>query len=241
MSVARHFQNLFPKFLIFDQTIKTYTMKKKILSNLLAVALIAISVNTEAQENQTTWAEKVGPGTYTAYVVRQEGTTYTYGGIEEYSRDISFTAYEENFKEVNLTIDFGTSKQNYSYFPDENAFPATYIKGSMRGNAQMVKEFHSVQFDEKERIVFLNDWIYVLVDWKDKDHYRLKECLQLGKYEGLKAVKESFASTKKMNDANHQENLQNYLNEAFKKQGELLPAWTASNQKLIKRTCRKCN
>ena len=83
-----------------------------------------------------------------------------------------------------------------------------------------------------QRIVFLDGWIYELHDWVSKDDYTIEKIYADEEAKGFKAV---MGSIKKMEAAGHEERLQKYLDEAFAKQAELLPAWKEANADLVQR------
>mgnify|MGYP000917416446 CR=1 FL=1 len=181
-----------------------------------------------AQEDQTSKATKMGEGAFMSYVINESGGNYTFAGINKEVWTLGFKAYQTDFKEITINKTDGYSKEE-SYFPDEEAFPATYVKGRLNTETVM-RGWDYIELDKERRMVVLDEWIYFLEKWQDKDHYRIQACIKKGEYKGLKLIKMAMGAAKEMEKANHKETLQKYLDEAFKKQSELLPAWQANNK-----------
>lgn len=205
-------------------------MKKMIA---FAFAIVAFSGQVSAVENQTQKAKKMGDGLYTDYVITYDVSTqtYSYAGCCATFYDLKFSPFGN---EGHVQFDFKvkeSSLQSIMYIPDQDAFPATFVKGRYMGSADMINKYHAIERTETERIVFLDNWVYVLTNFKNKDSYVIEKVMAYGE---TKSVKEAFAAKKKMEKANHKAVLQAYLDSAFAKQAELLPAWTSSHQDVIK-------
>jgi hypothetical protein len=201
-------------------------MKKTLLT--LLVMMTLIQVNLYGQENQTVKAEKFGEGNHMEYNINYNNGSYTYDGLEQTPWNLRFEDYLENHKTI-FTKRYGEQQ----YFPDRDVFPATYIKGRFIGNPEQIEKYQVVEYTYDERMVILDEWLYLLEDWEDKDNYTIERILRKGELKGLKITKEAFSANKRMEDANHPEKLQEYLDAAFAKQEELLPAWRDANADLI--------
>lgn len=202
--------------------------------------IIALSLGltglVNAQEDQTTKADKMGEGTYMSYVITRDGNSYKYAGIHKEKWAFSFKPYENAGKEI-VVQEEGRNAE--SYYPDEEAFPCTYIKGYYH-NEPAMRGYDYVQLSDEKRLVFVDEWVYILANWKNKDSYEIEKCFKKGELSGFKLTKKAFGAAKEMENANHKETLQKYLDEAFKKQSELLPAWQANNRaKIDKRQAAK--
>lgn len=197
------------------------------LMNLIAVVSLFLANNSFSQEDQTVKAEKTGDGVFMSYVISGSPGSYTYAGIEKESRTLTSKVYEGSYKELDILI-AGETKST-KYFPDNYAFPATYIYGYYETDPAIVKH-NLVQTDDRKRLVILDEWIYILENWKDKDNYTIVKVLKKGELKGPKLIKESFAAAKMMEGMDHPKRLQTYLDEAFKKQMETV---LTDNQKQI--------
>jgi len=93
------------------------------------------------------------------------------------------------------------SKRNtaYKYFPDNLAFPVTYFAGSFQGNKKLQEQVGYVIREYRDpaddRIVFVDDYLFMLQKWKSKDNYEVRWILKAPKAEKEKA--ESKTKTKK--------------------------------------------
>ncbi len=190
-----------------------------------------------AQEDQTTKATKMGEGPFMSYVINESGGNYTYAGINKEVWNFSFKPYEGEFKEIVVKEAEKTSSD--SYYPDEEAFPATYVWGRYNTETCM-RGWDYIERNNEKRMVVLDEWVYILEKWKNKDSYVIQKCFKKGELSGFKLTKKAFGAAKEMENAKHKETLQKYLDEAFKKQGELLAAWEANNKaKIDKRKAAK--
>ncbi len=207
------------------------------IKNLLSYACLSIAGFMNAQEDQTAKATKMGDGPFMSYVINESSGNYTYGGISKEVWTFSFKPYQVDFKEIEVKE--AESKETNNYYPDEEAFPATYVWGRLNTEACM-KGWDYLELRKANRMVILDEWVYILEKWESKDSYRIQKCFKKGELSGFKLTKKAFGATKEMEKANHKETLQKYLDEAFKKQSELLPAWQANNKaKIDKRIAAK--
>ncbi len=205
--------------------------------NLLFYTCLLFGALLNAQEDQTAKATKMGDGPFMSYVINESGGSYTYAGINKEVWTFTFKPYEVNFKEVEIKQAEKTSTDNY--YPDEEAFPATYVWGRLNTETCM-RGWDYIERREQHRMVILDEWIYILDKWKNKDSYVIEKCFKKGQLSGFGLTKKAFGAAKEMEKANHKETLQKYLDEAFKKQSELLPAWQANNKsKIDKRIAAK--
>ena len=96
-----------------------------------------------------------------------------------------------------------------------------------------MRGWNYIERNKEKRMVVLDEWVYILEKWENKDNYRIQKCFKKGELSGFKLTKKAFGAAKEMENAKHKETLQKYLDEAFKKQSELLPAWQANNKAKI--------
>lgn len=205
--------------------------------NILFYACFLTGSLLNAQEDQTAKATKMGEGPFMSYVINESGGNYTYGGINKDVWTFTIKPYEVDFKEIVVKEAEETSTN--SYYPDEEAFPATYVWGRYNTETCM-RGWDYIERREEDRMVVLDEWVYILEKWENKDKYRIKKCFKKGEFKGMKLIKAQMGAAKEMEKANHKETLQKYLDEAFKKQSELLPAWQANNKaKMDKRQAAK--
>jgi hypothetical protein len=198
--------------------------------NFLFYSAILIGGFFNAQEDQTAKATKMGDGPFMSYVINESGGSYTYAGINKEIFTFTFKPYEVDFKEIEIKEAEKTSTENY--FPDEEAFPATYVWGRLNTESCM-RGWNYIERNKEKRMVVLDEWVYILEKWENKDNYRIQKCFKKGELSGFKLTKKAFGAAKEMENAKHKETLQKYLDEAFKKQSELLPAWQANNKAKI--------
>ncbi len=187
--------------------------------NILFYTCLLFGGLLNAQEDQTAKATKMGDGPFMSYVINESGGSYTYAGINKEVFTFTFKPYEVNFKEIEIKEAEKTSTQ--SYYPDEEAFPATYVWGRLNTEACM-KGWDYIERREQHRMVILDEWVYILDKWKNKDSYVIEKCFKKGQLSGFGLTKKAFGAAKEMEKANHKETLQKYLDEAFKKQAEQL-------------------
>ncbi|MCC6369609.1 MAG: hypothetical protein IT236_01250 [Bacteroidia bacterium] len=199
------------------------------IKNILFYTALTLSGYLSSQEDQTAKATKMGDGPFMSYVISESGGNYTYAGINKEVCTFSFKPYQGDFKEI--VVQEAEKKPN-SYYPDEEAFPVTYVWGYYNTEACM-RGWDYIERRDENRMVILDEWVYILEKWENKDNYRIQKCFKKGELSGFKLTKKAFGAAKEMEKANHKETLQKYLDEAFKKQSELLPAWKANNQAKI--------
>ncbi len=204
--------------------------------NILFYSCLLLGSMLNAQEDQTAKANKMGEGKFMSYVINESGGNYTYAGINKEPWTFSFKPYEGDYKEI-VVQEEGRSED--SYYPDEEAFPCTYVWGRLNTESCM-RGYDYIERNTELRMVVLDEWVYILEKWENKDSYRIRKCFKKGELSGFKLTKKAFGAAKEMENARHKETLQAYLNEAFKKQNELLPAWQANNRaKIDKRQAAK--
>ena len=194
------------------------------------LTLTTLTITASAQENQTAKAKALVKGRYTEHEVKYENGVAAFSQLSADPLDVAADTFHTDFFEIKISNVAGTS--SLSYFPDEEAFPATYIKGRRKDHPKG-KYLNVVEYTSSERVVLLNGYVYILEKWKSKDDFQIRSILLAGEYKGLKLTKEAMAAPKKFTEAKHEETLKAYLNEAFKKQEEMLPAWKEKNQALI--------
>lgn len=206
---------------------------KTTMKTFSAFLICLLTLSTYAQEDQTAKLKKLTETTFAKYVIKHEGgNDYSFSGCCEDHYIIEKSEFRGDF----LKFDFkrqGTSLSPSMYVPDEEAFPATYVKARYEGNPEMIKKYDVIEKYDEERIVILDEWVYVL-EWNSKDDFVIEKVLRPGEVSGVKAVKASFKAKKLMTQADHYKTLKSYLDKAFAKQAELLPKWKKENADLIK-------
>lgn len=201
--------------------------------NLILSTCICIGSVITAQEDQTAKATKMGEGNFMSYVIQYSSGVYTYAGINKEIWTFSFKPFDTDFKEIVLQ-EQGSNSTN-SYYPDEEAFPATYVYGRFNTETVM-RGWNYIERNNEKRLVILDEWVYLLEDWESKDKYKINSVFKKGEASGFKLAKMAMGAAKVMENAHHKEALQKYLDEAFKKQSELLPAWQTANKAKIDQT-----
>ena len=86
----------------------------------------------------------------------------------------------------------GKSKAAYTYFPDNIAFPVTYMYSHYVGNDKLKEQVGYVVENNKnyvgdDRIVFVNDYLFMLQKWVSKDKYEIRWVLKAPKVTGQKS------------------------------------------------------
>jgi len=202
------------------------------LGKTLATSAILWSIGLMAQEDQTAKAIKMGDGPFMSYVINQNGNDYTYAGINGEPWNLTLVNFHNDFKMITVKRPVGTQEDNY--YPDEEAFPATYVYGRLNDRKEM-SGYEYIDYNHERRLVITDEWVYLLEKFKNKDSYVIAGCLKKGELKGLKLTKAAFGAAKVMEKAEHKVNLQKYLDEAFAKQQSLLPEWQSKNQDKIEK------
>ncbi|MCA0430272.1 MAG: hypothetical protein LCH32_07190 [Bacteroidetes bacterium] len=201
----------------------------KTISKILCVGLLSTSI-LSAQEDQTAKATKMGEGKFLCYKVFDNSGTLSYDGIDDKPWSLTFKPFQENLKEV--VVQKEESNDIYRYYPDEEGYPCTYILG-YKDNAKYMVGYDYIDYRSHTRLVFLDEWVYILTKWENKDRYEISKCFKKGEAKGLKLMKLAMSSSKTMEEAKHKEALKKYFDEAFKKQEEVLPGWKEKNKALV--------
>ena len=202
---------------------------------LIFSGLVMFTTSLICQEDQTVKATKMGDGIFMSYVINQNGADYTYAGINADPWTLQMNAFHTDFKAISVTK--GGSTKTVVYYPDEEAFPVTYIYG-WQDDSKPMAGYEYIDYNSELRLVVLDEWVYLLEKWKNKDSYVIAACLKKGEMKGLKLTKAAFGAAKVMEKAEHKATLQKYLDEAFAKQQTLLPEWQSKNQSKIERVKR---
>ncbi len=187
--------------------------------NYLFYACLVFTGVLNAQEDQTAKATKMGEGKFMSYVINYDNGNYTYAGINKEVWSLTVRPFHEKGNQIG-TKEFETSRETM-YYPDEDVFPVTYINGLPTAHKAMAG-YEYINYSNDTRMVILDEWVYFLEKYKDKDNYVIKTVLKKGEKTGLKAMKAAMGAAKEMEAAKHKETLQKYLDEGFKKQAELL-------------------
>ncbi|GAB5565846.1 MAG: hypothetical protein Wins2KO_29090 [Winogradskyella sp.] len=144
----------------------------------------------------------------------------------------------------------------HQYFPDHIAFPVTYISSAYEGNKKLqekvgyvVREGRSVGDD---RIVFIDNYLFMLQNWKSKDDYEIRWILMAPKAENGDNTEENVKPKKKKKgffkslkdkvkkaksgagsvsiEKMKAEVLQPYLDKATKKQQDFYQTWIKKSE-----------
>lgn len=193
-----------------------------------------------AQEvkNQTEEISASQLGAYTSYLTHQDGDKYI-GGLENLDYKITkvddYRARPGTHKEVFFikggNPDFPERQTAQMYLPDNPAFPMTYVANIYRGNAELQKEVGFVhppsEAYDQDRLVFLDQKIYLIEDWVDKDNYTLKAVLEFEAepMKMIKMIKLLQKSPAKMEAMQPHKTLQAYLDAATARQKEYYAKW----------------
>jgi len=218
------------------------TVKQHLFYTLLLLfcPLVVLSpAQASSFENQT---ELANDGAFARYTIDYDkgSKSYAITGCCTVTWQISSEAYRDDFKRI--FVQKSETKKS-EYYPDEEAYPVTYIKGhngyaraksgSSAGKMHQKYGFDAgLRLSPQDRMVFIGEWVYVLENWKSKDSYRIAYIAKRGAIKGLKKMVESTkaAMKGKTEGPRHKEILQAYLDEGFKLQEAALPAWTSANQ-----------
>ncbi|MDO1501448.1 hypothetical protein Q2T40_15035 [Winogradskyella maritima] len=216
-------------------------MKKPIL----ILAFLFALFNAYAQDTVNDQSQELGSiatGQYLAYLTKQDASGKYLGGIREkpyfvYAKNAYRVRPTSRHKEVYLYDNPKYLEENADlercpmYIPDNEAFPVTYVKNNYEGNTKLQSSIgftpRSEAYMQESRAVFLDGKIYLIEDWKDQDNYALKMVLELqeGKLGGLKKIKMSMKSPKKMATEDPKAVLDAYLKNAFAKQKDVYAQW----------------
>ncbi len=143
------------------------------------------------------------------------------------------------------TYKSGNKSDEKMFVADHGAFPTSFVSANMRSDNSPLEDLKVVgkkTSSTSDRLIFVDNKMYQVWYWKDKDSYKLKrvvaaqEISDNGKKKGggLKAMKAAMAESKKT-DEEKKAPLQAYLNEATKKQEELIPTWEAENKEYLEK------
>ena len=73
----------------------------------------------------------------------------------------------------------------YTYFPDHIAYPITYYASNYEGNKKLQDKVGYVvrngKYTGEDRIVFLDNYLFMLQKWKDKDNYEIRWVVKIPK------------------------------------------------------------
>lgn len=203
------------------------------MKKLISILVTLFALGAYAQENQVAKLENLKESILAKYVIKHEGDNdYAFDGCCADHYIIEQSEFRGDF----LKFDFskkGSSLGPSMYVPDVEAFPATFVNARYEGNQEMIEKYDVIQRFNEDRIVILDEWVYVL-EWNSKDDFVIDKVLRPGEFSGVKAVKASFKAKKVMKNADHYNTLKAYLDKAFAKQASLLPKWMEENEDLIK-------
>ncbi|MDG4714677.1 hypothetical protein [Winogradskyella marincola] len=224
------------------------------------IFLIAISAQAQEVKNQSEIIRNnVSKGEY-----RIVADLYkSHSGVMEIT-DVQFDKNQPNdhfeivLKQYPNHATESTRNETSQYFPDNIAFPVTYVNSVYEGNKKLqekvgyvVREGRSVG---RDRIVFIDDYMFFLQKWESKDDYEIRFVLKAPKIKKettesepgkkkkkkkkggfLKSIKSKMRSSKSIGgsvdiDKVKTEVLQPYLDEATKKQETYYKQWIANSE-----------
>lgn len=199
----------------------------------LLVAILIANFSAKAQVEQTEAVKSNGGGVHINYVATKEGGSYKY----------EFSYYKptfrlEPFHELDQTMVYYKNENIPSeelFVPAEDAFVVTYVRARYKGNDSIINVTHGMQYYTEDRLVFVDEFVYYLTNWKSKDDYVIKYVFKPGELTKIQGAKEVFAADKNMQKAGVTEKLENYLKTAFEKQAQLLPEWEKMNPEMVGR------
>jgi hypothetical protein len=209
------------------------TAKK--LKVLMATLLLTASISY-GQDDQTVQAKNIlDESAYMEYSIKHDEKSKDLSviGVTAVVWTMTGKDYHESFKEIDLDRNPDDKMPGAWYFPDEEAFPATYVKGAWLGGPEEIEKYDVVETDPTKRMVIVGDWVYQLEDWKSKDDYHIIRLFKKGQVSKMAGLKESLKYKKNDPGDEFKKRLQDYLDAAFAKQAELLPAWNEANKELI--------
>lgn len=143
----------------------------------------------------------------------------------------------------------------HQYFPDNIAFPVTYYSSYYEGNKKLQDKVGYVIRNGRnvgeDRIVFINDYLFMLQNWKNKDDYEVRWVLKAPKKEVpsptkikpqkkknrfFKSLKNKFKNAKVGSSVSietvKKDILQPYLDEATKKQKVYYSEWIKKSENI---------
>lgn len=203
-------------------------MKKTLLA-----LFIGISSISTAQIDQSEATKLNGGGVHKHYEATPEGSGYKF-----FYDFLKPSLRLEPYHELDQTMVYYKNDNIPSeelFVPAEDAFVVTYVRARYKGNDSIINVTHGMQYYQQDRLVFVGEYVYYLTNWKSKDDYTIQYVFTPGELTKLQGMKEVYAANTKLNKDGVTEKLQNYLNEAFAKQAELLPEWEKENPEMVGR------
>lgn len=197
-------------------------MQKLILS--FTLGLFALILN--AQESQSVEYSK------------QKGASYSSAG-KKYTLRSETSDFGNPVVFMTVTYKSGNKSDERMYVVDHEAFPATFVSATYRGNAEMVETLKVVAKKPQDRLVFTDNALYVLTKWESKDEFHVSDYIKAKlpgekkKGGGLNALKSAMKNRAKSGGTQvdpRMQKLQTYLNGAFSQQEVLAPEWEEKNQ-----------
>jgi len=204
---------------------------------LIIISVISFLTNAQNIQQQSEAFKGITESDYVAFLAHKNGDKYI-GGIDDKTYRIVSVKPEPNFPEQHALVSMINGRSDDKtqiYMPDDYAFPITYVANIYEGNSKMQKAIgyapRQNPYVIKDRIVILDNYIYVITDWKDKDNYKLKAVLEAGKTpSGFKKMKLVMKSPKKMKELNPHKKLADYLNSAYALKESKKAEWLANSE-----------
>lgn len=206
-----------------------HIVRKNVFKSVLSLLLILVSGSLIAQD-QKTLLKQWGEGPIQEYTVNGKKGSYTYGGVSKDKTDLKLLKMDDPYL-WGAKIEGIPGMFNNEYHADNNAH-AVAMRHALVPHPSLT--YHMRYDDRNEhRLVIVGDYMYMLEGWKSKDDYKIKKIFKKGRLKGMKLMKESFASIKKMAAVGHEKKLQAYLDKEYAIQKQKTPAWNKKNGKYL--------
>ena len=218
-------------------------MSKFIFATSMLLVGVTACLSAQSVQHQSEAIKGFSAGEYIAYLTHKKAGSDDYqGGINNRVWRILSIEPDKNQPDAHYEIammanedpDRSAEKPEEHtslYFPDHVAFPITYMRSVYEGNPKMQGLIGYVPRRERceQRLVFLDDQIYFINDWKDKDNYRLFAVLEAGELpDGLiKTMKLINSTPKKMKALDPDAKLRAYLDAAYAARDAYYASWVA--------------
>lgn len=199
-------------------------MKKLIRSTILICVILFNAAGAFAQ-TQFEAIKALGEGDYRIYDVSGKSGKYIYTfdpktAATNFMR-VTFSEPNDS-RRFETKVHWGSSKMRYC--ADEVGYAASMIKGGVKH--PKLKYLRRVS--EDERMVAMEDMIFLLSDYKSPEDFRIYKVIKKGKLSKLKAMKE-YVKAIKMEKMGLEEKLKAQLKKEFAAQATALPKWKSAN------------
>lgn len=202
---------------------------KNLFRCIMVLVLSIVTVSLSAQD-QKTLLKQWGEGPIQEYTVNGKKGNYTYGGVSKEKTDLKLLKMDDTYL-WGVKIEGIPGMFKNEFHADNNAH-AVSMRRALVPHPSLT---YHMRYDEKDehRLVIVGDYLYVLDGWKSKDDFHIKRIFKKGRLKGMKLMKESFASIKKMAAVGHEKKLQAYLDKEYAVQNQKTPAWNKKHAKYL--------